>query len=530
MFHRCLLGVIGVFALVVVGMVGDAAAQEKKAAPKAPAKSGKASKPKAKAKAAPKEEAPTKEIWTYRSRYQFDGETVKLDVAQDNGEWRFYQGEGEGDIIADPIGFAVTLVDGTTITNADMKLGHSDRSVAEDPRFGPGVYYQNDFLPVKGLKISQRVFRFNNRPFLTVRLLIENTGTTPVQIAKIAPIDVRAGAMKGFRPEVQTHTHSVLARGGFAVPDASHAPIMTRFFDPGRNVCLGIGVLPESRGDAACVFKQEGAGWVGSAETTFTPALSVAPAGKTESDPVFLNFTSPSVEASDLFYTWALSTALRRAPITKGPESWVTVAPGESVDVLRDAAEFWSKRAVKYVLCRSTMDADPRDLVGSLKKIGLKVGFEIDPLEADGEKGDWVIEAADRRWLDPSKPGAQEYLKARAAKFKKADAAFLVIGDTRAPAEVLSKIGLPREAAIDLAVDAIESGVDKMFLYGAPGAPVDATQAAVADAAKVVGDISNYGAWPAALEITITGDAREQLLAAKKIWPGPLQVVGKAGN
>ena len=173
---RHILGLVGVFSFVVAGIAGNVSAETKKAAPKS-AKSGKSSKPKA--KAAPKDEAPTKEIWTYRSRYQFDGETVKLDVAQDNGEWRFYQGEGEGDIIADPIGFEITLADGTKITNADMKLGKSDRSVSEDPRIGKGVYYQNDFLPAKGLKISQRVFRYYNRPFLTVRLFIENTGATP---------------------------------------------------------------------------------------------------------------------------------------------------------------------------------------------------------------------------------------------------------------------------------------------------------------------------------------------------------------
>lgn len=526
MFLRKVLGVIAVLAFVCAGIAGEASAQQKKSAAKPAAKP---SKPKA--KAAKEEEATGKQIWTYRSRYQFDGETVKLDIAQDNGEWRFYQGEGEGDIIADPLGFEITLADGTRIGNADMKLGHSDRTVAEDPRFGPGVYYQNDFLPVKGLKISQRAFRFNNRPFLTVRLLLENTGTSPVQITRIAPIHVAPGAMKGFRPETQTHTHCVLARGGFAVPDASHAPIMTRFFDPGRKVCLGVGVLPESRGDAACVFKKEGTAWVGSAETNFEPALTLAPGAKGESDPVFLNFSTPSPEASDLFYTWALSTALRRAPINKGPESWVTVAPGESVDALRSAAEFWGKRTVKYVLCRSTMDDDPRDLMAALKKTGLKVGFELDPLEADGEKGDWVIDGGDgSRWLDPSKAGAQDYLKARAAKLKKADAAFIVIGFTRAPMAVLNKIGLPREAAVDLAVNAIESGVKGMFVYGAPGAPVDATQAAVAEAATVVGSIINYGVWPAVLEIAITGDARAQLLAAQKAWPGPLQVVGKAGN
>lgn len=525
MSPRRWLGVCAAAAIAFGGLATEVTAEQKKAAPKSAAKSGKSTKPKA--KAAAKEETPSKQIWTYRSRYQFDGETVKLDLAKDNGEWRVYQGEGEGDVIADPLGFEIALADGSTISNADMKLASTDRLVAEDPRMGPGVYYQNSYAAVKGLKVSQRIYSYQNRPFLTVRLLVENAGTAPVAISKIAPIVAKPGAIKGFRPETQLHTHNVLARGGFAVPDASHAPIMSRFFDPGRNVCLGIGVLPESRGDASCLFKLEGTSWTGSAETQFAPALTVAPGGKTESDPVFLNFSTPSVDASDLFYNWALSTGLRRATVAKGPEAWVTVNPGESVEALREAAEYWSKRNVKYALFRSTMDTAPRELAGELKKSGLKVGFELDPLEADGENGDWVIEGEGRRWLDPAKPGAQEYLKARAEKLKKAGAAFLVIGDTRAPADVLNKIGLPREAAIDLAVDAIESGADKMFIYGSSGAPVDASIEAVKIANKVVGEIAGYGAWPAVLEVTITGDGRQELAAAQKLWPGPLQVVGK---
>lgn len=203
-------------------------------------------------------------------------------IAHDNGEWRLYS--SEKDIIADPLGFEVTLGDGTKIGNAQMALEKVGRERGVDPKLGNGVVYTTVFKPVNGVKISQKMMKYEERPFLTVRLIIENTGAQPFSIARIAPIHVAPGAMTGFKADVQVHTHTLAARGGFAVADMTHAPVMTRFFDTGRNVMFMLGIFPEGGADASCAFKHDGAGWVGEGVDVYAPALALGPGAKVESD------------------------------------------------------------------------------------------------------------------------------------------------------------------------------------------------------------------------------------------------------
>lgn len=497
------------------------AAAKLEAKPAAAKKGGKSTK----AKAAPKKEAPVeKEIWTYRSRYAFQGENLELEVAQDNGEWRMFQDESK--VIADPLGFEVTLADGSKIGNAQMKLEKSDRGPADDPRIGSGTQYVNVYAPVNGVRLTQRVMKYKERPFLTVRLILENTTAQPVQVARIAPIHVAPGAITGFSPDVEVHTQRVLDRGGFPVRDAAHAPVMTRFHDKGHNFLLLFGVLGDGQGDPVCEFKKDGTAWSGDAATAYAPALTLAAGAAYESDPVCVSFNTPDLKFSDQFYSWALSTALLKATVIEGPTAWATTAPGEGIDSLKEAYNAWSKFGVKHALVRAGTKGKFEKFRDDMGK-GVKLGLEIDPLDADGAEGDFVIDGGDdHRWLNISKPEAQEWQKKRVKKLQSADCAFIVVANTTAPAEIIGKMGLTRERALRLAAEAIAAGTDKLFLYGSPATTVDSVAALEPIFGEVAGLVA-FGVWPPAVELKTNGNPKELLAAAQKLWPGPVALVGK---
>lgn len=484
-------------------------------------------KKKAPAKKAPVKEAePEKPIWAYRPHYVFSGETLFLDNDQDNGEWRLRG--SETDIIADPIGFEIELSDGTKITNAQMKPLKSDRGPKVDPKIGAGIVYDNEFQAYNGLKVTQRIMKYMEKPFLTVRMVLENTTDKPVQVTRIAPIVVGPGAMTGFAADVTVHSHNVVARGGFAVRETAHPPVMTRLHDPARRGCILFGMLPTGRGDAASEFKHDGTGWVGAAGESFSPPLTVAPGATTEGDAVCIGFTSSTVESNDTFYAWGLSTGLRKATILDGPRSWATTKPGGSFSDLQDAASFWSKRGVKHALARVGTKGNFSQMASTMKKSGMGLGMEIDPLDADDQNGGWVITGADgRRWLDPTSPEAVAWLTKRVTTLKKSDCAFIVIADTQCPAEVLAKIGLPREESVQRAADAIEAAAGKMHLYGAPGTPMPADNDYLTRATTELFALVQYGVYPPVMELALNGDAKEQLALAMTTWAWPIALVGK---
>ncbi len=515
-----LIALVALSSLLVTANVH--AAEAKKPAAKSATKKKAPAKKAAPAKAA----EPEKPIWNYRPHYVFTGETLILDNAQDNGEWRLRG--SETDIIADPIGFEVVLADGTKITNAQMKPLKSDRVPADDPKIGAAIVYDNEFQPHLGLKITQRVMKYREKPFLTVRLVIENTNAQPVQIARIAPIVVSPGAMKGFAADVNLHTHSIVNRGGFAVRESAHAPVMSRLYDAGRKGCLLFGILPTGRGDSASEYKHDGTGWVGASGNNFAPPLTVAPAEKTESDAVCIGFTSSTVESNDTFYSWGLSTGLRKATIIDGPRSWATTKPGGDFGALQDAAGFWSKRGVKHALARVGTKGNFAQMAKDIKKNGMNLGMEIDPLDADGNEGGWVVTGADgRRWLNPTAPEAQEWLTKRVNTLIKGGCAFLVIADTQCPVEVLAQFGLPREMAVQRALDPIEAAAKKLFLYGAPGTPMPADNDFLKRATTELFALVQYGAWPPVMELAVNGDAKQQLELAMSTWAWPIALVGK---
>lgn len=512
---------------VVLGMVlGTAPAQEAKPAAKKAGTAKKAATKKAPAKKKAEPAPVEKPIWTYRPHYVFTGDTLQLDMAQDNGEWRLRAGEGES--LADPIGFEIELAGGKRLGNEQMQAAATERGPNEDVLLGAGTVYETIFAPVDGLKVTQRVMKYKERPFLTIRFVLENTGAEPAKIARVAPMVLAPGVFKGFPATVEKHAHFVDTYAGFAIPETGHTPIMWRLFDPARKACLLVGMLPTGQGDTRCELKHDGTAWTGVAEYTYSPALVVAPGAKVTTDAVCIGFNSHTSEATDSFYNWALGTGLRKQTVVKGPTAWVTTAPGGSVDELKDAASAWSKRGVKHALARSGTKGNFGQLAKELKKGGVRLGVELDPMDADGAEGAWVIAGAEgRRWLNPTAPEAQAFLKDRVEKLVRAECAFIVLGETAAPAEVFEQIGLPREEAIDLAADAIAAAAPNTYLHGAPGTPMAADPAVLAKAADDLKALVQFGAWPPVIELAVNGDAKAQFDAARAAWPYVIEVVGK---
>jgi len=511
----------------------------KKAAPKSKAGTAKKS-----AAAPAKPTIDRNQEWNLRTAFTFQGESANFDFAQDNGESRIYQGTST--VLVDYIGFEVLLADGTKLSNLTLSAPVAERKGHTDPEFGEGTYYSLSFAPSNGLKITQRLNKYKTRPFLGMRLQVENVSGAPIAVQRIAPVVVPVGAMVGFGPDTEVVQRHVLSRGGLAVFDKSRPATMTLFVSPSKKTCLAFGMLPEGRGECAADFKQEAGGWSGSAYTQFSPPLNLQPGKTIESDPVGISFGLPLVAQVDLYYSWALSRKMRPAAIGGSTAAWASVPRGSSFDDLRSVVSAWQRAGIKHALLPAGWESSPGSYEGGkgypksfgnaakeMTKSGVALGATIDPLGAGGQQAAWSVAGdAGATFLNPELPGAQEYLKKNIERLLKDGCAFFVIGETAISDGALQALGTTREQAVARAVEVIMAAAGKVFVYGGAATELEPNRDAWLEAASGISTLANYSVYPAPLRMKgeAAGDLSDELAVAMRLWPGPIEVTGKPGD
>jgi len=478
--------------------------------------------------------------WSLRNHYSIPIEQGVLIYAEDNAEWRVLLADKT--VLADSIGFSITLADGTEITGLTLEEGSPARD-AFTHALGNGTTYSVTFPPQHGLKVTHLLRTFRTRPFVFVEISVENVGDADVSVASIRPVVAKTSVMQALSPQTRIRYRSVRDVGGHPVVVGQEDATMAVIHDPAKSMTLGIGLMPAGRARSTVGFQERGGEWHGEIACRYEPAKRLAPGQSLDADPLFLSHGVPEPHRVDLYYSWAYSMYVESPERNFTARGWFTLDDTKSLEDYVAAGTAWKGAGVDHVLLAQGWEGRPgsfqgaatrfpksmKSALGTLSQAGFRVGVTIDPLIA-GEGGQaWTADSSDgQSWLNPSLPGAAGALGDKIATLTDWGAAFVVVHHSMIPDAVLEGFGLTRAEAQNAAYRALRNAAGPVPVFPAAVAPVHDSVDGWLDASSSVARMAVYGVVPGPLQWRVNGAATisDEHATAASFWPGPIEFQG----
>ncbi len=492
--------------------------------------------------------------WTLRDKYSFGTETLILEYAQINAEWRVKimeedseQSRMHPDVILRDVGFSIALGDGRIITN-DMLRATGETIFGRESYtcdfFGPATKFSVKFVPYESLYVEHQIVRFRNWNFLLISVEVHNQGDAPVEVTRIQSAILEPGALSGLSDTAQVHSRNFVFRGGHPVFTNEGVASTMRIDDPQRAISMALGILPSDKAESGIDIVHSGGTWQGRIESSFAPGISVAPGASVSSDPIWFCMDIPQVVA-DAQYAWLLRSYCRNESLKQAPRAWVTIPETVGLSVLRGEAEKARGLGITHALIPGNWEERPGSMEGgppqyprniasaarTLRETGMTPGITIDPLLADSSSGGWRAQSEDgRNWVNLRVEEGRTYATDRIRDLIRAGFAFVVVEKSLVPDEILRGFGMTRAQADTLALDVANAATD-----GAPIAvlPASTTRLALArddwlEAAAAVSRMAEYDIAPAAIQVRAGGDTPmdEETMVALRFWHGPIEFIG----
>ena len=206
--------------------------------------------------ASKKKDAPPPEpknlAWNLRDHYTFNMPPYEFIYGGDNGQWTLSL---NGAPLMDKVNASVTFADGREITCADFGVGVTTR-IKLTAELGEGVEYIVTIPAKDGISMRHSYTVFNKHPFSTFRLEVKNEGTAPIEIAKISPVIVPPGSMKGLGANSTVNQRRFIMHGPCAVYAPDAVPYVVIINDPDAKATLAMGSLSNGRADATTDLQQ----------------------------------------------------------------------------------------------------------------------------------------------------------------------------------------------------------------------------------------------------------------------------------
>lgn len=491
--------------------------------------------------------------WSLREFYSFSVEECILDYDERYANMRLRLQGAPGapvlpqNVIAESAGFSVTLSDGRTLTPALLGEGFSRRETYEGP-LGKGYLCSIEFPDREGLLIHSIALSLQRQPYLLLKIVIKNTGETPVGIQSIQPLIFEAGGIAGWSPGSQMRIRPLAIRGGVPVVDGSKAPLMTLFQDPVRKVNLVLGVIPYGRATSGTDFQSTGStDWSGSIRCDFEPPLILERGESLESDPVWIAYGLADTDQMDHFYSLALIDLPRQPQNWECPRAWVTVEEEAGLTELVRRAQQAKDFGVNLALIPGDWEgrpgtmrgASPRypgnmaDAARALQQAGAIPGLTLDPLVTQGGSDKWAARSSDgQTWLDLSVDEAKEVARKRARNALDWGFRFLVVPPSAIPDEVLSHFRMTRMQADMMALVVTAEAAGAIPVLPSSAMSLTAVRDLWLKAAGTASRMAEHRVYPAPLRLDLTGltELDQETSAALRLWPGPVEVVGAPGD
>jgi len=478
--------------------------------------------------------------WTLRNMYKIPVEHGVLVYAEDNAEWRVLMDDGL--VLADRIGFSITLEDGTQIKGIDLPDGRSGRERHTSP-IGDGMTYSVTFPTWNGLRIVHSLQTFQSRPFAFIEISVENVGTEAVNIAAIRPVIAEKSVMQALSPQARVRHRRIADLGGQPVPAPRGDATMAVLYDPAKPISFGVGLVPQGLSRPVVQFEEREGEWHGDISCHFEPFKSLKPGETMTSDPLWISHGVPEPERVDLYYSWVYSTMVNVPQRPFHARGWYTLASDQGLDAYVGAAGDWKSAGIDHVLLGPGWEGRPGSLegagarfpknmkqaVGSLIQAGLQPGVTIDPLSAQEGGKDWTATSADGlAWINPATPEGKSALGQKIGALRGWGTTFVVVSPSMIPDEALVKFGLTRMEAQNLAYAELRSSADPLPVFPASVSSVTDDADQWLDAGSSVARMAVYGMAPGPLQWTMNGSVLKtpELSAAVQFWPGPIEFSG----
>ena len=478
--------------------------------------------------------------WKLRNHYSIPIEEGVLIYGEDNAEWRVLMKDGT--VLADSIGFSITLGDGTKLTGLSLKEGTSSRDAFTNA-IGEGTTYSVTFPPKNGLKVTHILRTFKARPFVFVEIQVKNIGTTDVSVTSIRPLVSKTSVMQSLSPQTRIHYRRIQDLGGQPIVVPQEDAMMAVIHDPAKPICFGVGLIPTGQARSTVSFHARDGEWHGEIVCRYEPARTVSPGETLRADPLWISHGIPEARRVDLFYSWAYSLLVDSPERNFPARGWFTLGDTEGLSDYVAAGAAWSHVGIDHVLLGPGWEGRPGSFQGAasrfpksmkaatntLTQAGMKVGISIDPLIAKEGGQAWTANSSDgQAWLNPTLPGA---IKALAAKIKTLNTwgvTFIVVDNSLIPDSTLTRFQLTRSEAQNAAYKALREAAAPIPVFPASVGTIQNNVDDWLDAGSAVARMAIYGVVPGPLHFRVkdTANISGDLITAASFWPGPIEFQG----
>ncbi|MBI2425151.1 MAG: hypothetical protein HYV27_20160 [Candidatus Hydrogenedentes bacterium] len=480
--------------------------------------------------------------WTLRGTYAFPYGNGTFEIDNELAEWRLLNGANVP-LLTDT-GFSIAFEDGAVWTQKDLGVASKSRDAIESP-LGDGTLYAVHFPPKDGIVVHYELTRFSDRPFLLARIVIENKGEKPVRLSTIKPL-VFQGDGNGLASEgVQYAVRELTYQGAFPVYGDLPQRQLAIFNVVKHDLRFALGLLPTGQSESTLEFTPANGHWQGAAVCDYKPGLNIEAGSQVVSDTVWIGYGIQSASDIDLYYSWSLSELNPQPESLPEIRAWVTVPEDGNLDGLVAQGNDWLAAGVRHALIPAGWESKPGSFEGAsprypkriqaaaktLRDAGLEPGITIDPLLFWGRDKGYNAESADGlKWLNPLDPAAVEVIGGNVAELRQQGFAFIVLEPSRIPDDALKSFNATRSAANCAAINAVLKAAGDMAVYPQARRAALHTCDEWLEASAAVSRMARFGVnvGPLPLDANSLKKPSEDLVAALRIWPGPLEIQGKS--
>lgn len=397
--------------------------------------------------------------WALRDHYEVTHGSTSFSYDVNTSEWQL-EVEGLG-LLFKNVQSEVELRDGQVIRLRDQKMDHDERQAFEDS-YGKGSYFRSVYKPDSGIGLRYSLKQFSNRAFMHLQMEVRNDSGAPIEIAAIRPAVMELGSISNAVEKAEVQTLHVAQRGGMPTLDDSADATLVILRLQSHNVSLGLGLLPSGGSEPSVKLDRTGDQWTGAVGVTFSPPITLAPGDSLRADPLWLGFGDCVADYVRESYSWCHSVLPSARRALEVPATWVTMAETEPIERLYDAARAWRTYNVRAAVVPGSWEREPgtlrprmpqypsdmRQVIETLRGIGVETGVVYDPLAAGDAKTGTILTGGDgSRWFAPSSRDAIDAAAAHASRLTDLGFGFYVVQPSGIPDDVLRQAGITRHEA-----------------------------------------------------------------------------------
>lgn len=475
------------------------------------------------------------EPWPLRDHYRFGGTNSVLLVDHKRAEWRLENSQGKAII---PEAYTeLELGDGQRIRLGKEHWVTDGRDSFTDG-FGKGTRFRSEFKPVDGLHVEFHLNRYEDHPFMTMMMVLNNTGKVSIELHAIRTGVIDDGTAPLFSDQNITMSNAI-RRGRHTQPFKKGRANLMEVRIPGSDEIVGIGLLQSGFMHSNMSYTPSAKGGAGLFENSFLPAINIMPNSSAQTDAVWVLLSMTDSKSVRDFYAWTTEFVRKDKRSQQQLLGWLTVDDNESAETLVSHAQKWNVKNIRHALVPGTWQGGGitpgkytmplAELSNSLVSAGMTPGITVDPLSASKAFKKFTLQAKDgSSWLDIRLPKARAYGARQLSQLLDWRYQFFVVRFSSIPDDVLEEMNITRALADLVAFEMMTEAAGTFPVFPSTSLSLgdDIGQWEAVQHATGSHEEYNYPTGPVRLDIRDVERLSDPVNALVMDYNGPLEIVG----